>query len=100
MKINRLSLLCVLLALNLTPSRLHDLFTGQLGARREQQRLEREQAEQQQMAWQQQQALWQQQQAQIIEQQQAYYMPPQNMPGQVMPQQPVQPPAHPKWRAS
>jgi len=83
-----LTTVCVLLALNLTPSRLHDLFTGQLGARREQQRLEREQAEQQQLAWQQQQALWQQQQAQIIEQQQPYMqqpmpqnMPPQNMPG-------------------
>ena len=87
-----LTALCVLLALNLTPSRLHDIFTGQAGARREQQRLERERMEQQQVAWQQQQAAWQQQQAQIIEQQQ-YMQPapmqnmqPQNMQGMMPPE--------------
>ena len=37
---------CVLLAMNLTPSRLRDIFTGQAGARRDQQRRERELAEQ------------------------------------------------------
>ena len=88
-----LTALCVLLALNLTPSRLHDLFTGQMGARKEQQRAERERAEQQQLAWQQQQAAWQQQQAQIIEQQQQYMQqmpaqqtPPQNRPDMVPPE--------------
>ena len=65
-----LTVFCLLLAMNLTPSRLHDLFTGQAGMRREQQRLEREHMEQQQLAWQQQQALAWQQQQQIIEQQQ------------------------------
>ena len=56
----------VLMALNLTPSRLRDIFTGQAGARREQQRREREYMEQQQLAWQQQQQLAWQQQQQII----------------------------------
>ena len=63
---------CLLLAMNLTPARLHDLFTGQAGARKEQQRLERERMEQQQVAWQQQQQMAWQQQQQIIEQQQQY----------------------------
>ena len=92
-----LTAFCILLALNLTPSRLRDLFTGQAGARKEQQRLEREQAEQQQLAWQQQEYARQQayalQQQQIIEQQQQYAQ--QNMqqpyPQQPYPQQPVQP---------
>ncbi|MCR5565755.1 MAG: DNA translocase FtsK, partial [Clostridiales bacterium] len=65
-----LTAFCILLAANLTPSRLRDLFTGQAGARREQQRLERERMEQEQLAWQQQQAMWAQQQQQILEQQQ------------------------------
>ena len=52
-----LTALCILLALNLTPSRIRDIFTGQAGARREQQKLERQRMEQQQLAWQQQQAL-------------------------------------------
>ena len=65
-----LTAFCILLAMNLTPSRLRDLFTGQAGARKEQQRIERERMEQEQLAWQQQQAMWAQQQQQIIEQQQ------------------------------
>ena len=79
-----LTVFCVLLAVNLTPSRIRDLFTGQAGARRQQQKLERERMEQQQLAWQQQQALWQQQQQQILEQQ--YQMQQQ----QQMPMQPAQ----------
>ena len=47
-----LTVFCVLLAVNLTPSRIRDLFTGQAGARRQQQKLERERMEQQQLAWQ------------------------------------------------
>ena len=74
---------CILLAMNLTPSRLHAVFTGQAGIRREQQQLQREQAAQQQLTWQQQQAVWQRQQQQILEQQ-AYQMPPQNVPPQTM----------------
>ena len=92
----------LLMVVNLTPSRLREIFTGQAPARREQRRMERERMEQQQaaqqVAWQQQQQiLWQQQQQQIIEQQQQpYTMPPQNMPPQYLqpqqqPQQPVQP---------
>ena len=69
-----LTLLAVLMAFNLTPSRIRDLLTGQAGKRREQQQAERERAEQQQMAWQQQQemqrAAWQEQQARILQQQQ------------------------------
>ena len=89
-----LTAFCILLAFNLTPSRIRDIVTGQAGARKEQQRLERERMEQQQVAWQQQQALWAQQQQQIIEQQQYARQPvqpqypPQNMP---YPPQPVQP---------
>ncbi len=79
-----LTAFCLLLAMNLTPSRLHDLFTGQAGVRKEQQRLERERMEQQQLAWQQQQQLAWQQQQQIIEQQQQYQM-------QQPPAQPVRP---------
>ena len=83
-----LTLLCILLAMNLAPSRLRDIFTGQAGRRREQQKEERARAEQQQVAWQQQQAAqqaaWYQQQAQIIEQQQQYAQQ------QAQPQQPTQ----------
>ena len=86
-----LTAFCVLLAMNLTPSRLHDIFTGQAGARKEQQRIERERMEQQQVAWQQQQAMWAQQQQQIIEQQQ-YAQQNMQQPVQQAPyQQPVQP---------
>ena len=64
----------VLLAMNLTPSRIRDLVTGQAGRRRAQQEADREWAQQQQLAWQQQEAArqmaLQQQQARIIEQQQ------------------------------
>ncbi len=70
-----LIVLCLLQALNLSPSRIRDLVTGQAGRRREQQQSERERMTQEQLAWQQQQAMqqaaWQQQQARIIEQQQA-----------------------------
>ena len=69
-----LTVMAILMAMNLTPSRIRDLLTGQAGKRREQQQAERERAEQQQMAWQQQQAMqqaaWQEQQARIIQQQQ------------------------------
>ena len=100
-----LTALCILLALNLTPSRIRDIFTGQAGARREQQKLERQRMEQQQLAWQQQQALWQQQQQQILEQQQ-YQMQQAQMQqntqpsypqGQAYPQQPAQQPAQ-QWQ--
>ncbi len=84
------TLFSVLMALNLTPSRIRDLVTGQAGRRREQQQEQRVQAEQQQMAWQQNQAMqqqaWQQQQAHIIEQQQMNFGPKQPWP---QPQQPV-----------
>ena len=93
-----LTTLCVLMAVNLTPSRIRDIFTGKAGARREQQRLERERMEQQQVAWQQQQALWQQQQQQMIEQQYQMQQQPQMQQNiqpaypqdQGMPQKPVQ----------
>ncbi len=85
--------LSILMAMNLTPSRIRDIVTGQAGARREQQRLERERMEQQQLAWQQQQQMAWQQQQQIIEQQQAYMQPvPQQPVQQPVPQQPVQQP--------
>ena len=77
----------LLLAVNLTPSRLRDIFTGQAGVRREQQRQERERMEQQQIAWQQQQAVWQQQQQQAYWQQQQQIAEQQTYP----PQQPAQP---------
>ena len=87
-----LTAFCILLAVNLTPTRIRDLVTGQAGARKQQQEQERILAEQQQMAWQQQQAMqqqaWQQQQARILEQQQAAWQQ-QNQ----QPQQPVQQPA-------
>ena len=71
-----LTALGLLMAMNLTPSRIRDLLTGQAGRRREQQQAERERAEQQQLAWQQEQArqlaAWQEQQARIIQQQQQY----------------------------
>ena len=76
-----LTVLSLLTALNLTPSRIRELLTGQAGKRQEHQQANREWAEQQQLAWQQQQAAqqaaWQQQQERIIQQQQ---MPPVNMP--------------------
>jgi hypothetical protein len=90
-----LTAFCILMAVNLTPSRLRDLFTGQAGARREQERAERERAEQQQIEWQRQQALWAQQQQQIIEQQQQPYppqYPPQQYPPQYAPQNAPYPP--------
>ena len=98
-----LTVVCILLAMNLTPSRIRDLFTGQAGARREQQKLERERMEQQQVAWQQQQAIWQQQQQQILEQQ--YQMQQQTpvqqpIPSGYMQGQPVPPPAAQPWTAS
>ena len=89
-----LTVMAILMSMNLTPSRIRDLVTGQAGKRREQQQAERERAEQQQMAWQQQQAMqqaaWQEQQARIIQQQQQYMQNapqpmPQNMPQQGMP---------------
>ena len=87
-----LTAFCLLMAMNLTPSRLHDIFTGQAGARREQQQLERERMEQQQLAWQQQQALAWQQQQQIIEQQQQpqYQQPYGSQENQLYPQPSVQ----------
>ena len=96
-----LTVLCILMAVNLTPSRIRDLVTGQAGARREQQRQERSRMEQQQLAWQQQQALWQQQQQQILEQQyqmqQQQMQPVQQQPAYNRPemQQSVQQPAMP-----
>jgi S-DNA-T family DNA segregation ATPase FtsK/SpoIIIE len=92
-----LTAMAILMAFNLTPSRIRDLLTGQAGQRREQQQAERERAEQQQMAWQQQQemqrAAWQEQQARILQQQQQQQymqntpqqMPQQGMTGQGMP---------------
>ena len=92
-----LTLMAVLMAFNLTPSRIRDLLTGQAGKRRDQQQAERERAEQQQMAWQQQQemqrAAWQEQQARILQQQQqqqymqtaAQQAPQQGMAQQSMP---------------
>ena len=81
---------CLLMTVDLTPSRIRELVTGQAGARREQQAAERARAEQQQMAWQQQQAAqqaaaqaaWQQQQQRILEQQQQqqYRQPQQAVP--------------------
>ncbi|MCR5565580.1 MAG: DNA translocase FtsK, partial [Clostridiales bacterium] len=88
-----LTALCILMAMNLTPSRLHDIFTGQAGARRDQQRLERERMEQQQLAWQQQQAMWAQQQQQILEQQYAQQqMQPGRQQQNMYPPQPAQQP--------
>ena len=91
-----LTAFCLLMAMNLTPARLHDIFTGQAGARKEQQRLERERMEQEQVAWQQQQQMAWQQQQQIIEQQQQYArqqgMSQQYMQQQPQPQEPVQQP--------
>ena len=84
---------CLLMMVNLTPGRIHDLATGQAGARREQQEAERIRAEQQQMAWQQQQAMqqqaWQQQQAYILEEQYRQQQAAAQQAGQMMPQQPV-----------
>ena len=86
-----LTVMAILMAMNLTPSRIRDLLTGQAGKRREQQQAERERAEQQQMAWQQQQAMqqaaWQDQQARIIQQQQQYM---QNVPQQMQQNVPQQ----------
>ena len=89
-----LTLFSLLMAVNLTPSRLRDLFTGQAKDRKEQQQADRAWAEQQQVAWQQQQAAqqvaWQQQQARILQQQQ---MQPSMQ--QPVPQQPAAPPQNP-----
>ena len=94
-----LTVFCILMAVNLTPSRIRDLVTGQAGARREQQRMERERMEQQQIAWQQQQALWQQQQQQALWQQNIEQVQqpvqPQYIPQQDGSQQPVQQPVQP-----
>ena len=83
-------LFCLLMMVNLTPSRIGELITGKKSRRREQQEYERARAEEQQVAWQQQQAAqaaaWQQQQARIIEQQQQQPWPQQN-PQQPWPQQ-------------
>ena len=90
-----LTVFCILMAANLTPSRLRDIFTGQAGARREQQRIERERMEQQQIAWQQQQAVWQQQQQMAWQQnmeQAQQPAQPQFMPGQDGFQQPAMQP--------
>ena len=90
-----LTVFCILMAVNLTPSRLRDVFTGQAGARREQQRIERERMEQQQIAWQQQQAVWQQQQQMAWQQnmeQAQQPAQPQFMPGQDGFQQPAMQP--------
>ena len=86
------TLFCLLMAMNLTPSRLRDLFTGQYSAHREQQKQERMYAEQQQMAWQQQQYAQQQawQQHLMEQQQQQQYAQQQNMQQQNM-QQPAAP---------
>ena len=91
-----LTVFCILMAANLTPSRLRDIFTGQAGARREQQRLERERMEQQQIAWQQQQAVWQQQQQAMWQQNMEQAQQPgqpQYMPAQEGFQQPPAGPA-------
>ncbi len=87
-----LTLLCILLALNLTPGRLRDLMTGKAKLWDRKRRESREAAEQQQIAWQQEQArreqAWQQQQAAIIQQQQWAAQAGQ---GNNMPQQPYPP---------
>ena len=97
-----LTVFSILLAMNLTPSRLRDIFTGQAGARREQQQLERERMEQQQLAWQQQQyaqqQMYAQQQQQIIEQQQQFAQQQYPQTNAPWPQQPVQQPAQ-QWPA-
>jgi S-DNA-T family DNA segregation ATPase FtsK/SpoIIIE len=86
------TLFCLLMAMNLTPSRLRDLFTGQYSAHREQQKQERMYAEQQQMAWQQQQYAQQQawQQHLMEQQQQQQYAQQQNMQQPAAPQYPPQ----------
>jgi len=87
-----LTAFCLLLAMNLTPSRLHAVFTGQAGAFRDQQQRERERMEQQQMQWQRQQLEWQRQQQQIMQQQYPQQPYPQPYtPEQGMPQQPQYP---------
>ena len=86
------TLFCLLMAVNLTPSRLRDVFTGQYSAHREQQKQERMYAEQQQMAWQQQQYAQQQawQQHLMEQQQQQQYAQQQNMQQPAAPQYPPQ----------
>ena len=86
------TLFCLLMAVNLTPSRLRDIFTGQYSAHREQQKQERMYAEQQQMAWQQQQYAQQQawQQHLMEQQQQQQYAQQQNMQQPAAPQYPPQ----------
>lgn len=81
-----LTILCVLMALNLSPKRIRDLATGRVQFRRSRQEAERDRAGEEQMAWQQeqerqrqawQQAMLQQQQAQAQQMQgsQAYTAP-------------------------
>ena len=86
------TLFCLLMTVNLTPSRLRDIFTGQYSAHREQQKQERMYAEQQQMAWQQQQYAQQQawQQHLMEQQQQQQYAQQQNMQQPAAPQYPPQ----------
>ena len=91
------TLFCLLMMVNLTPSKIKALVTGRASDRRNRQEDERAQADAQQMAWQQQQAMqqqmaWQQEQQRIIEQQQAMARP--DMRPQ-MNQAPVQQPAYP-----
>ena len=68
-----LTAFCLLLAVNLTPSRIRDLVTGRAGQIREQQQNQRMMNDEQQMAWQQEQArqrmLREQEQQRILEQQ-------------------------------
>ena len=88
-----LTVFCLLLAVNLTPSRIRDLVTGRAGQIRAQQQDQRMLNDQQQMAWQQEQArqrmLREQEQQRILEQQQAQWQQAQQM--QQQQQQPAQP---------
>ncbi len=70
-----LTLLCVLMALNLSPRRIRDLVTGRAQFRRSRQEAERDRASREQVAWQQEQErqeqerqrlIWLQQQAQQV----------------------------------
>ncbi len=68
---------CLLMMVNLTPSRIRNLITGRAAEMRDHQQNERMESEQQQLAWQQQQAMQQaamqqEQQRRIIEQQQMF----------------------------
>ena len=90
----------ILLALNLTPRRLKEIFTGQAREMREQRQAERARTEQQ-LAWQQQEAArqaaaWQQQQAMILQQQQQAAQPQVQPMTQPVPQPMVQPQGAPE----